>query len=651
MHGPLLELRQITRSYSLGGRTTTVLNGIDLTIQSGEMVAIVGPSGSGKSTLMSILGCLDRPTSGTYRVGGRDITELTPTESATLRREHFGFVFQRYQLIGALSVIRNVEIPAIYARQERTLRRERARLLLQRLNLGDRLEYLPTQLSGGQQQKVCIARALMNGGQVLLADEPTGALDRQSGAEVLRILDELHGEGHTIIMVTHDIEVATHAGRIVEISDGRVISDRSNRGCTVVAPELPRNTAARTAGKTLRIYSERLMEALAMTFSTMAAHRLRTLLTMFGIVIGVTSVTSVVALGEGTRQHLLSNIVGLSPSTIQILPGTGFSDVHALSIHTLTAADADALAQQSYFDSVTPIVSTQMKVRHGDVSADATVHGVGERYFRVNAIQLTAGAVFVSGDVDARERSVVIDDTTRRTLFSNTQQPIGEIITIGSVPCRIVGVSKTRRSFESDRSLTVYVPYTTILARMLRRSYLNTITVRVSDRSQTALAQDAIRRLLRMRHGREDFFLFNEDAVLQTIQATSMQMQVLISSIAAITLLVGGIGVMNIMLVSVVERTREIGIRIAVGARQSDIMMQFLFEAITVCLLGGALGVLIALGISRIFSNPHGSISMEFSPAAILVALTSSTVVGIVFGLLPARNAARLNPVEALARD
>ncbi|WP_428312894.1 MacB family efflux pump subunit [Hydrocarboniphaga sp.] len=652
MAAPLLELRQLRREFPAGDQTIAALKSLDLTIEAGEMVAIIGQSGSGKSTLMNVLGCLDRPTSGSYRVAGRDTATLAPDELAQLRREHFGFVFQRYHLIGDLDAVGNVEVPAIYAGRNRLQRRERAGALLGRLGLGHRLHHRPNQLSGGQQQRVSIARALMNGGQVILADEPTGALDRESGAEMLAILETLHHEGHTIIIVTHDPQVAAHAGRIIELSDGELVADRIN-GSSGEAARPPRPVpAVKLGARSLRAYADQLVETLRMTLVTMAAHRLRTFLTMLGIIIGIASVASVVALGEGTRRQILNNISGLGASTISVHPGKGFGDPRAWSVRTLTARDADALAQQSYIEGVTPSVWASPTLRYRNITSNASAQGIGEQSFRVLGLKTLRGTTFSAADISARSQSVVIDEITRKALFTDQQDPIGEVILINTLPCRVIGVVKpANSSFGSNQTLTVYLPYTTVLTRLLGQSHLGSISVRIRDDAPVGMAQAAIEKLLRKRHGRQDFFLFNEDAILKSIQSTTLAMSLLISSIAAITLLVGGIGVMNIMLVSVIERTREIGIRTAVGARRSDIMAQFLIEAVMICLIGGVLGVLLALGIGALFSNPDAQYRMVFSPSAIAIAFASSTLVGMVFGFLPARNAARLDPVDSLARE
>ncbi|WP_306548029.1 MacB family efflux pump subunit [Desulfobulbus sp.] len=647
---PLIELRGVCRDYPSGDELLTVLKAIDLIIEAGEMVAIVGTSGSGKSTLMNIIGCLDRPSRGEYRVNGQETGQLEPDELAYLRREHFGFIFQRYHLLANLNALANVEIPAIYAGVDSESRQQRAAGLLSRLNMADRLEHVPGQLSGGQQQRVSIARALMNGGAVILADEPTGALDTASGGEVMKVLKELNGDGHTIILVTHDMQVAQHANRIIELSDGAVVSDR-----IVNQTEPGKKLAAAAVGvaSPWRAHWDRFTEAFHMALLAMASHRLRTLLTMLGIIIGIASVVSVVALGEGSRQRILKDISAMGTNTISVYPGKDFGDMRSGKVRTLIPRDADALAQQPYVDTVTPMVTKSVTLLYRNISVTAQVNGVGENYFRVKGLELAEGRLFDRAGVRASAQDVVIDQNTRRSLFSETPDNVlGQVIMLGTVPCRIIGVTKKMDSnFGDTDTLNVWTPYTTAMSRLTGQQYLRSITVRVADSVKSAVAEQSVVKLLTQRHGTKDFFVSNLDAIRQTIEKTTQTMTLLISSIALISLLVGGIGVMNIMLVSVTERTQEIGVRMAVGARHSDIMQQFLIEAVLVCLLGGFLGVALALGVGLAVSLSGSDFKMIYSTTAIISAFLCSTCIGVLFGFLPARNAARLDPVVALARE
>jgi macrolide transport system ATP-binding/permease protein len=651
MSSPLIELKSVRREYQSGDRTIAVLKDIDLSIAEGEMVAIVGPSGSGKSTLMNIIGLLDRPTNGTYAIAGSETHLLDSDALSQLRREHFGFIFQRYHLLSELTALGNVEVPAIYAGQPGHVRSERATLLLQRLGMAERSGHRPGQLSGGQQQRVSIARALMNNGQVILADEPTGALDRESGEEVLRILAELHAEGHTVIIVTHDMKVAARADRIIEISDGDIVADRrSTDGNSLVRSSSPKTVPGKAGWREL---GGRLTEAFLMAVLALKAHRLRTFLTMLGIIIGIASVVCVIALGEGSQRKVLSNINNLGTNTLEIFPGKSFGDMRSGRIKTLMVSDADALAKLTYVAAVTPTVSTSSTVRFGSTEANALINGVGDAYFSVKGSKLVTGRLFDNDSVKRMAQDAVIDQNTATTLFEDKGlDPLGQTVFVGKVPVRVIGVIASQQGgFGSSDNLSIYLPYTSVQARFLGDMSLRSITVRVSDDAESAVAEAAVTQFLEHRHNAKDFFILNTDDIRQAITSTIRTMTLLVSAIAVISLLVGGIGVMNIMLVSVSERIAEIGVRMAVGARRQDILQQFLIEAVLVCLLGGALGIATALGFGFAFNRLGSNFTLVYSVSSIVLAFTCSCMIGLTFGYLPARNASRLDPVAALSRD
>lgn len=649
---PLLQLSNVGRQFPLAEEEITVLKNINLTIHAGEMVAIVGQSGSGKSTLMNILGCLDRPSSGSYFINNREVSTLDNNELAALRREHFGFIFQRYHLLPSLSAEENVEIPAIYAGVDKNTRRRRAQQLLARLGLSTRSRHRPNQLSGGQQQRVSIARALMNGGDVILADEPTGALDSHSSQEMMQVLRELHQQGHTVIIVTHDMQVANYAERIIEISDGKITADRPHINAHTTIKDT--RTAQLFANKKSLKYGffERFSEAFKMAWIAMLAHRMRTFLTMLGIIIGIASVASVVALSQGAQQSIIKHMQAIGTNTITIYRGKDWGDEKAYTIKTLTAIDLNLLQSQFYVDSLTPNVSSSQTVRYGNTQVQTQTHGVSHQYFRVRNVAIAQGAIFDADAVHRQAQTVIIDDNTRQRLFKPWENPLGKIIMVGKLPCVVIATTKKATSmFINPDSLEVFVPYTTAMYRLSGQDFFESITVRLREGMMNNLAEQNITKLLTLRHGAKDFFTSSSDTYLKMIQNSRETFTLLISALAFISLVVGGIGVMNIMLVSVTERTHEIGIRIAVGARQRDIMQQFLIEAVLVCLVGGLIGVALSYLIGYLFSLFTSAITMQFSISAIVVACLCSSFIGALFGFLPARNAARLDPIAALARE
>ncbi len=648
---PMIELIDLRRRFRSGDTEVEVLKGINLSVEKGEFIAIMGASGSGKSTLMNIIGGLDYLSSGSYRFHGKEITHYDEDELAELRREHFGFIFQRYHLLNSLTAEGNVEMPAIYSGMPGQLRHERAVALLSRLGLEERVRYYPTQLSGGQQQRVSIARALMNGGEIILADEPTGALDSESGKAVLEILKELNEAGHTIIMVTHDPDVASHAKRIIEIKDGEIISDQSQENETSCEVDIAPLSWKRASG--LAHIGLRLANAFKMALVSMMMQRLRTFLTMLGIIIGIAAVVLVIALGRGSTDQIIADIRQMGTNTLTVYPGTGFGDRRSQSIDSLQPRDVEALKQLPFVHSVTPLVASSVEARYGNISAINTqVQGVGAQFFDVQGYEIVEGVAFDEESEKHLALEAVIDKNTVKTFFPNGEDPLGKVIILGALPVQIIGVasSKSQGMFSSE-NMTIWIPYSSAMHRMTGGTSLRNITVRVADGVEMGLADHSITDLLTDLHGKKDFFIYNADAIKEMVESTTLIMRVLITSIALISLLVGGIGVMNIMLVSVAERTKEIGMRMAVGARKSDISQQFLIEAVLVCLLGGIIGLSLALAVGFIVQQAGSVIPLSFSIPSIIFSFLAAFLIGILFGYFPAKKAAELAPIEALERS
>jgi macrolide transport system ATP-binding/permease protein len=655
MTTPLIELTGVTKTYRTGELAVQVLHGIDLAIYPGEFVAIVGQSGSGKSTLMNILGCLDRPTTGTYRFMGEDVSGFGRDELARLRREAFGFVFQSYNLIGGASATENVEVPAIYAGMSTEERRTRAEALLSTLGLAERLDHKPNQLSGGQQQRVSIARALMNGGQIILADEPTGALDSRSGVEVLALLNELSRKGHTVIVITHSQEVAAHAHRVIEIRDGMIVSDpgASTRAAAAKGREnspSPFESEAWNEGdRGLGIRG--FIEAGKAAGRALRANLFRTALTLLGIVIGVGSVIAMLAVGDGAKQAVIDRISGMGTNLLLVRPLAATRGTMGGSLATMTPEDAEAIARVPNVLAAVPELGGNVTARFGNIDYQTQVTSTAADFPIARNWPVARGMFFSRADVRGYAPVAVLGQTVARTLFPDGADPIGKHIVLKNVMFQVVGVAAERGASPngSDQDDVVFVPYTTGGLRLFGQRFLRNITVAVDDVSRIDETQQAVSQLLEARHRAVDFQIRNMASLLETATETQNTLTILLGSIAAISLLVGGIGVMNIMLVNVTERTREIGVRMATGARMRDILQQFLTEALAVSALGGLIGIVGGLGAAALIGALGTPVHFSVFPVALAFGCAFAT--GLVFGYMPARKAAGLDPVVALASE
>lgn len=645
----IIKIKDLSKSFGANENKVFALKSVDLTIKKGDFVAIIGQSGSGKSTLMNILGCLDVPTSGSYQINGVEVSQMNSDQLAELRSTTFGFIFQRYNLLSNLSALDNVALPAVYNGVAVHERRKGANELLIELGLESKTNNRPSELSGGQQQRVSIARALMNGGEIILADEPTGALDSKSGENVMKNIIELHKEGHTIILVTHDKNVANYASRVIEIKDGEVVDDYRQSDDIYDVKE----NKAKPNHSYFAQLKYMLIESFKMSLHAIFTHKLRSLLTMLGIIIGVAAVVLVVAFGQGASNNIMNQINSLGTNTIVIMPGKNFGDMRSNKVKTLTVADGNYLAKQSYIDSTTPSSSTSGTVTYRNQSATVKLNGVGEQYFTVQDYKLAQGRFLTAGDIVDSNSVIIIDPNTKDKFFPNGQDPIGKVLIFNKKPLKIIGVTEKKESSGPNADmLNIWAPYTTVMHKITGDKYITSVTAKIKDNVNSQLAEQNIIKLLSLRHGKKDFFTINTDSIKQTISQVTGVMTFFVSVIAFISLIVGGIGVMNIMLVSVTERTKEIGLRMAIGAKQGNIMQQFLIEAVLICTMGGMIGLIfssIAIAISQMVLA--GTITPTYPISIMVISILFSMVIGIGFGFMPARNAAKLNPIDALLQD
>ncbi|MBF0628739.1 MAG: MacB family efflux pump subunit [Magnetococcales bacterium] len=641
---PLIQLDRVSKSYISGPLTVDVLHALTLTIWPGEFIAIMGASGSGKSTLMNLIGCLDRPTGGRLLLEGQEISGFERDQLAGLRRHLFGFIFQQYNLLPTATADENVEMPAMYAGLAKPERSRRARELLTSLGLGDRLHHRPSQLSGGQQQRVAIARALINGGRIILADEPTGALDSRGGREILAWLHRLNAAGHTIILITHDPAVAQEAKRVVTIADGRILSDNG----TGSPPESPPEVRA-PERKTVDKQVIDLTETVKIALHSLRANLFRTVLTLLGIIIGVGSVVAMLALGDGAKQEVLTRIQAMGTNLLLVRSGAANLRGSGGQPATLNTDDADEIALLPNVRRAVPELGGAITVRHGGNDTQTQATATTAEFPEARDWFPEKGIFFTASDVKSFAPVVVLGQTVAENLFDPDEDPIGQQLLIKNIPFQVIGIMSPKGAtpYGSDMDDVVLIPLSTGSLRLFGQRFLRSINVEVENVDAIDDTQEEITTLLTTRHQMVDFQVRNMASLLDSANETQNTMTLLLGSIAAISLLVGGIGVMNIMLVSVSERTREIGIRMAVGARSGDIMTQFLVEALVVCLLGGILGVVAGLATALI-AMQFGILAI-FTPTPVVMAFGFAVATGLIFGFMPARKAAQLDPVVALA--
>lgn len=653
---PAVLLDGIVKRYPVGDSEIEVLHGISLRVEHGEFVAIVGPSGSGKTSLMNILGLMDTPSSGRFELNGKNVSALTPDQRAEARGRLFGFIFQRYNLLSSQSAVENVELPASYIGMPPEERRKRSLMLLEELGLAHRIDNRPNQLSGGEQQRVAVARALMNGGGIILADEPTGALDTSRGRELMERIHELHRDGHTVILITHDPAIAEEAGRVIRIVDGSIISDMPGKGRPAALsdrhekagalPQKPLLPSPATRNR-LVLLSD-LMEALRMASHSIRSNVFRSFLTMLGVIIGVASVVTMLAVGEGAQRGMMQSLTRMGTNMLRIEPAGRFT----LQGGFLSIQDVAAISDLAHIREIVPRVWSAQVLRYRDRAYSCNVGAVTPNYAQAENRIVVRGGFFTEEDDDRRSPVVVLGMKAYLELFPDRQDPVGKYILLHNAPFLVVGVVTVRggsgdgRDREDDIAL---IPISTGQARIYKTPKLSQIAVQVDEYKNVDAVADEIRSRLNRLRQQEDFRIFNQAAMIEATKRAQETFRFLLGAVACVSLVVGGVGVMNIMLVNVVERTREIGVRMACGAKSRDIQLQFLAEAVLICLMGGLIGVSVGIIISSVLVVGDTKAVVTLGP--VVISFGAAFVTGVIFGFWPARQASRLDPVVALSSE
>jgi macrolide transport system ATP-binding/permease protein len=654
----MVELKNISKTYQMGKVEVKALQGVSLKISPGEFVAIMGPSGSGKSTLMHILGLLDRPDSGEYYLGKRKINALSDEELSAIRNRLAGFVFQQFHLLPRMTALQNAELPLIYAGKRHL--KEKAKEKIEEVGLADRMNHRPNELSGGQQQRVAIARSLVNDPLIILADEPTGNLDSKSQGDIISILKDLNQKGKTVIIVTHEKEIAIQAKRVIRMLDGKIISDEKSTGSGT--PEPAESQADKIIDAVLSKSERKARETeffdyLRQAGGAMLSHKMRSFLSILGILIGVAAVIAMLALGTGAKESIEKQLASLGSNLILVMPGS--SRIHGVSMGAGTVTRftfQDVAAIEKLTDLVkriSPSVRGRGQLVYANQNWSTEVEGAGVNYADIRAATPIMGRFFTDEEVKIRDKVAVLGTTVIKQLFGDAN-PIGETIKINLVNFKVIGIlpQKGATGFH-DQDDTVVIPITTAMYRVFGKEYIDSISVEANSPNSIDAAQEEISKLIIKQHhlvtkDEQDSFQTRNMADLKnTLEATTKTMSLLLGAIAAISLLVGGIGIMNIMLVSVTERTREIGLRKAIGATNKDIMVQFLIEAVLMSFIGGVTGILLGSGVSILITIFAGW-TVKVSSFSIILATGFSLIVGVAFGLWPAQKASQLDPIEAL---
>jgi len=689
----LIQIRSLERHFAMGENVVRALDGVDLDVAAGDFLMIVGSSGSGKSTLMHLLGLLDQPTAGSLSIHGRDAANCRDEPLSRLRNRHIGFVFQQFNLLADLTVVENIALPLVYSGVPAAERRERAVACAVSLGLGERLEHLPTELSGGQLQRVAIARALVNRPDILLADEPTGNLDSVTSGEIMQILYRLHADGHTLIMVTHDPLLSAQGTRRIRISDGRITEDTPgqrarSRPLQPVAPAAGHDATAATPppaqadGDGLGFF-----DLLGIGVREgLLAHKLRTALTMLGIIIGVSSVIAMSSFSLGSKKKQADQIRALGANLVRIvdkrLENERLTEARTKGSNGLSRHDLNAIvANIPLITKASCLRELKLNVLHRSGDISPRILGVEGDYLAVNNLAVAAGRFLEPADAQRSEKVVVVGASVAKALHraaapaagppaaggpgsaspppTDYRDVLGETLLLGGTPYTVIGVLADKRIDLAELEATtmldpnndILIPLETLLTRTTHldlRSEVDELQLQLKTEDDLYTVGRSLNRILEVIHrGVADYDLvIPMDLLKQKLQSQRL-LDVLTICVSSISILVGGIGIMNIMLASVTERIREIGIRRAVGATRRDVLLQFLSEAVIISVTGGLVGVVLAFGAVCVTGRAL-AIPVVFSLPLLVIAVIASTATGLLFGLYPAYQAASKNPVEAL---
>ncbi|MCK6594714.1 MAG: ABC transporter permease [Bacteriovoracaceae bacterium] len=650
----MIKIKNITKSFTMGDNEIQILKGISLSIEPGDYVAIMGPSGSGKSTLMNILGLLDVPTSGSYQLNNEEVAKLNEDQLAILRRNEIGFIFQQFNLLPRIEAWQNVSLPLIYTEGKYNF--TKAESLLEQVGLKERIHHKTNELSGGQQQRIAIARSLINNPKIIFADEPTGNLDTKTSHEIMQILRELNNQGITIIIVTHEDDIAREANRLIKLRDGVIQSDERFKP---IQQSLPLKASGHPLANTA-LHPKEIIEHFIQGYRTLIANKVRSLLSMLGILIGVAAVVAMLALGSGAQKSIEEQLSSMGSNLLVLRTGNvrvGGVMQESGSRIRLSIDDIDILKKSiPEIQDISASSSSRGQVTFQNKNWNTSIAAVSPSYEKMRSVSPDFGRFFTEAEGQKRSLVAVLGRRVAKELFAD-QNPIGQFIKINRVNFTVIGLLPVKgTSGPQDMDDRIIIPVQTGMYRLFGKDYVESLDIQVKNKEQLSSTEEKIIQVMNKRYkvplsqSEDAFRIFNMAELQSAISESSKTISTLLAAIAAISLVVGGIGIMNIMLVSVTERTREIGLRKSVGAKTNDILLQFLTESVLVSFIGGFLGIVIGWSTTSILSLILGW-STSVSPQSVVISFGFSVLIGLIFGIYPAHKASQLHPIVALRHE